>query len=131
MPGLVVFLILYGNFAGGVISLTAACVVALSPDLKLAGTRIGMNAGFYAFGLLVGNPIAGVIVQTSEGFVGQAVFAGLTLVVGLAFAISAMILHVRKESGLVDRLGLKARLGPKRKVRSLEIDSLCDLNSGR
>lgn len=70
--GFVVFCILYGFFSGAIVSLPPTIVARLSPDLQRVGTRMGMCFTFAGFGLLIGNPIAGAILNVPEGKFGGA-----------------------------------------------------------
>ncbi|KAI0000612.1 MFS general substrate transporter [Xylariaceae sp. FL0662B] len=60
-PGILVFTILYGIISGGVVSMQAAGTFSLTHDMSKVGTRLGMNCFVCGIALLVGNPIAGVI----------------------------------------------------------------------
>ena len=56
-------------------SITGPALATLSPDLALVGTHMGMSFAFAALGLLVGNPVAGALLD-SAGWVGPATFCG-------------------------------------------------------
>ncbi|KAK2808332.1 hypothetical protein FQN49_008727, partial [Arthroderma sp. PD_2] len=61
--GLVVFCIIYGFSAGAFMGLPAAGVVNLSADKSKIGARLGMTLAVVGCGVLVGNPIAGAILN--------------------------------------------------------------------
>jgi MFS family permease len=61
--GLIVFAIFYGAFTGGMMSILAPVTVALSPDLRNLGTRMGMVTFVTGIAVLVGPPIAGAILK--------------------------------------------------------------------
>lgn len=53
--------------------------VTLCPDMNVIGLRIGMICIPCAFGLLIGSPVAGVIVR--DGWLALQMFTGATLAV--------------------------------------------------
>ncbi|OBZ76407.1 Riboflavin transporter MCH5 [Grifola frondosa] len=59
--GVILFTILYGFFSGGSASLLPVALASLSKDLSEVGLRIGVGFCVSAFGLLIGNPIAGAL----------------------------------------------------------------------
>lgn len=65
-PGIIVFCILYGFFSGTFVSLPPAAIASLSPDLSEIGTRMGMSFFFAGLGVLIGTPIAGVLINVSR-----------------------------------------------------------------
>lgn len=84
--GLVVFSVLYGFFSGTFVSLPGPIVVGISMDFpKLIGTRLGMAMGCAGIGLLVGSPVAGVILD-KHGWVGLQAWAG-SLITTSAFCM--------------------------------------------
>lgn len=85
--GLVVWALLYGAFSGAFVSLQPSTVVSITDDLSTVGGRLGMNTFCAALGLLVGTPIAGVILEGGHGWLGLQVFCGATLLVGGALVI--------------------------------------------
>ncbi|KAI0483243.1 MFS transporter, MCP family, solute carrier family 16, member 10 [Xylariaceae sp. FL0804] len=95
IAGVIVVAILYGFFSGAVVSLPPSALVALSPDLSVVGSRLGISFSFAGLGLLIGNPIAGVIVTKPHGFLGQGLFAGATVLVGFALMCAATVTHKR------------------------------------
>lgn len=72
---LVMFCISYGFFSGTFVSITGPAIASLSPDLALLGTHMGMSFAFAALGLLIGNPVAGVLLD-NVGWIGPAAFCG-------------------------------------------------------
>ena len=61
LAGVVVFTILYGITSGGVVTVSSAAIMNLSPDMSRLGTRLGMAFTLAGIGVLVGTPIAGAI----------------------------------------------------------------------
>ncbi|KAL9612896.1 MAG: hypothetical protein Q9167_002529 [Letrouitia subvulpina] len=66
VPGLFVFSAAYGFFAGAITTVTAVVDAALCPALDVVGVRMGMLLVPWSFGLLVGEPVAGAILGSSE-----------------------------------------------------------------
>ena len=99
-PGLWTFSVLYGFFSGAVFSLLATVVALLSPDLSLVGTRMGMSFTFAGFGFLIGNPIAGTLLNVPEGrFRGAQAFSAATLLAGATAFILVRVLVVKRQRG--------------------------------
>lgn len=64
IPGTIVYACLYGFASGAIVSLpTTVVATTLSPHLGLVGTRMGMAFTFASLGLLIGNPIAGTLLD--------------------------------------------------------------------
>ncbi|PKI83523.1 hypothetical protein MVES1_002878 [Malassezia vespertilionis] len=63
VPGMCVFTILYGFFTGAYVSLPPSCVASLTNNLHEMGARVGICFLFAGVGMLVGNPIAGALVD--------------------------------------------------------------------
>ncbi|KAI7977381.1 hypothetical protein EIK77_004797 [Talaromyces pinophilus] len=88
LGGVVVFAILYGFVSGALVSLPNAVVATLTPNMAMIGTWMGMSFCFAATGILIGNPIAGTIINVPEDrFTGGFVFSGsLILAAAASFA---------------------------------------------
>lgn len=92
--GLWVFCVLYGFFSGGIVSLPSTVIATLSPDMSVVGTRMGMSFTFAGFGLLIGNPIAGAILNVAEGkFHGAQAFSAATIMGG---AVLIMVVRLMR-----------------------------------
>lgn len=88
VPAIIVFNILYGFFSGAFVSLPPTILVHLSPNRGLIGTRMGMCFMIVAIGVLVGTPIAGVILS-QHGWAAVWGFGGaFTLAGGVVIAAS-------------------------------------------
>ncbi|KAI0920318.1 hypothetical protein AcW1_002092 [Taiwanofungus camphoratus] len=93
--GLAVFAVFYGFFSGTFVSLPPSTVASLSPDLKKVGSRMGMSFAFAGVGLLIGNPIAGAILNLNTGhFVRAQVFCGVVVAAGAGAMILARVSKV-------------------------------------
>ncbi|KAL8709928.1 MAG: hypothetical protein Q9220_005378 [cf. Caloplaca sp. 1 TL-2023] len=96
--GIIAFSVFYGFFTGSVLALPPTVLVALSPDIRFAGTRIGMAFGVASFGVLIGNPIAGTILDIPKGkFLGAQIFGATIMIVGSGFALLSRWMQYRKD----------------------------------
>ncbi|KAL2062256.1 hypothetical protein VTL71DRAFT_6522 [Oculimacula yallundae] len=82
------FCLFYGFFSGTFVSLTGPSIATLSTDLSLVGTHMGMSFAAASFGLLIGNPVAGLLLD-SYGWIGPAMFCGATNVLAGTFVALA------------------------------------------
>ncbi|TVY13218.1 Aspyridones efflux protein apdF [Lachnellula arida] len=80
---MVVFCLSYGCFSGTFVSITGPALATLSNDMSLVGTHMGMSFTFGALGLLVGNPVAGVLLK--RGWIAPATFCGTANVLAALF----------------------------------------------
>ena len=71
-------------------SVTAPALATLSNDMSLVGTHMGMSYGFGALGLLIGNPVAGVLLDR-YGWIGLAAFCGTASVLAAGFIGAARL----------------------------------------
>jgi MFS family permease len=85
----VVFAIFYGFFSGTFVSISGPALATLSPDLSLVGTHMGMSFSFSALGLLIGNPVAGVLLN--RGWIGPAMLCGAANMLAAVFIVAARI----------------------------------------
>ncbi|KAL8831107.1 MAG: hypothetical protein Q9191_001056 [Dirinaria sp. TL-2023a] len=88
LPGIISFCVLYGFFSGPLISLTPQIVANFCPDSTAIGTRTGMLFLSMAFGYLIGNPVAGVVLRA--GWAPLQVFCA-----GTMFSSAAVMLVVK------------------------------------
>lgn len=86
--GVFVFSVVYGFFAGAITTVTAVVDAALCPSLDVVGVRMGMLLLPWAFGLLVGEPIAGAILSSSNGWKGLQLFTGTVLSAAVLIAVA-------------------------------------------
>ena len=94
MPGLIVYSVLYGLFAGAFMGLPGAGVARLSSDRSKIGIRLGMTLAFVGFGVLVSNPIAGAILGAERNWVGLILWCGSLLATAGASMVASRITKV-------------------------------------
>ncbi|KAF3384848.1 Riboflavin transporter MCH5 [Penicillium rolfsii] len=98
--GTIVFAILYGFASGTVVSLAPTILARLTSNMSILGTRMGMANVFGGLGLLIGNPIAGALLDI-EGRVfwkGQ-LFSAVMVILGTASWLFLRISKVKQGSG--------------------------------
>lgn len=88
--GLVIFSILYGFSSGSFVSLPPTVLVSITPNLATLGTRMGMCFAISGLGLLVGTPIAGVLIRQAS-FIAAIAFGGAVVAVSAGFFIMTRI----------------------------------------
>ena len=99
-PGFWVFCVLYGFFSGAIVSLPPTVIATLSPDMSLVGTRMGMSFTAAGLGLLIGNPIAGAILNVPKGrFHGAKAFSAATIMGGAAMFMILCLMRMRTHKG--------------------------------
>ena len=96
VTGITVFAALYGFFAGAYVSLLPPVIVELTPDMSVVGTWMGMSLFIGAFGLLVGNPVVGALVNIPKRqFAAGQGFAGGAILLGAGMMAVALVLQTR------------------------------------
>lgn len=92
LGGTVIVTLLYGFFSGTFVSLPPTIIVQhLSPNRGLIGTRLGMSFSIVAVGALIGNPIAGAILD-AKGFTSVWIFGGTLVLAGTALMAGSRVL---------------------------------------
>ncbi|KAK4244362.1 major facilitator superfamily domain-containing protein [Corynascus novoguineensis] len=104
-PGLIVFCLLYGFTSGSFVSLPAPALAALSPSLNVLGARIGMSFSLTGIGILIGNPIGGIILRNTGGsdgygWVGLQCWAGANIV---ASSLAVLVARFAKNPKLLGK----------------------------
>lgn len=79
--GVIIFCIFYGFFSGAYVTLLGALLGGMAPQVNKVGTWMGMNFCISSFGLLIGNPIAGALLQHG-GFMSLQIFGGAMVFAG-------------------------------------------------
>lgn len=86
----IVFAILYGFASGGFVSLAPAQIAKIS-HVQEIGVRTGVLFSCVSFAGLVGNPIAGALVD-GTGFDKVNIFAGVVMIAGaISFVLTRMV----------------------------------------
>lgn len=100
VAGAAIFAAFFGLCSGAIVSLPVTIVAGLSPHMGVVGTRVGMSYSFAGVGMLIGNPIAGSLVdlETGEFWKGQLFSTALMLAASLCF-IWVRILQARQGKG--------------------------------
>ncbi|WFD25044.1 hypothetical protein MNAN1_000006 [Malassezia nana] len=88
-----VLVILYGFFTGSLLSSTPNIVSAITEDVSEVNTRLGMASFMASFGILVGPPIAGALLQVEPpNYLRAQLFSAITLTLSGLFMIATRIL---------------------------------------
>ena len=95
--GVVVFCVLYGIFSGTFVSLGGPMCATLAKDLKGFGTRMGLSIGIAGVGLLVGNPIAGAILDAKGGWPGLQSWAGALMALSSLLLGGLCVVRLRRK----------------------------------
>ncbi|KAI0398138.1 major facilitator superfamily domain-containing protein [Xylariaceae sp. FL0594] len=98
-PQIIAFSVLYGLFSGGLISLQSACIAQISPNKAIIGVKIGIMMAVCSVGVLIGNPIAGILLDRAGGeFTTVIIFAGVTLSFGsFLFLLSRLVVKTKSK----------------------------------
>jgi predicted MFS family arabinose efflux permease len=89
---LIVFAILYGFFSGTFVSLPPSAILSLSSDLNKVGTRLGMSFSIAGFGILIGSPVGGALLDLNRGhFVHTQVFCAIAMTVSCTSLVLARV----------------------------------------
>ncbi|GLA55680.1 hypothetical protein AnigIFM63604_002624 [Aspergillus niger] len=83
--GAIVFAVIYGFASGTVVALMPPVLALLCPDMAVVGTWMGMSFVFAGLGILIGNPIAGALLDLEHAvfWKGQ-LFAAVMIGAGMA-----------------------------------------------
>jgi predicted MFS family arabinose efflux permease len=87
LGGIVALTILLGFFSGVFVAIPGTCFPRLTKDKSMLGTRVGMAFSVIGFGMLIGGPAAGMVLDPGYGeeqvlnFTGLWIFGGVTAVV--------------------------------------------------
>ncbi|KAK3332587.1 putative monocarboxylate permease [Cercophora scortea] len=99
-PALIAVSALFGFTSGSIQAVLPANVAYLCPDLSMLGTNLGMTLFSAGIGLLIGNPIAGAILdKQSSGqdhavFWGSFAFSGAVVIMGGLLLIAVRVMKV-------------------------------------
>lgn len=87
VPKLVLFCVFYGAFSGSYVSLQGPTMAMLTKDKSRLGSRMGTFCIFAAIGILIGNPVAGAIIDVEAGYFKPAQILCTTLIVGATLCL--------------------------------------------
>ncbi|KAH8590703.1 MFS transporter, MCP family, solute carrier family 16, member 10 [Bisporella sp. PMI_857] len=93
LGSVVTFCIFYGFFSGTFISATGPALATISKDIALVGTHMGQSFAFGGLGLLVGNPVAGVLLDR-YGWIAPACFCGTCNILAAVFVMAARVKEI-------------------------------------
>jgi predicted MFS family arabinose efflux permease len=96
--GMAIYSLFYGFFSGILAAIPAVAIAQLSPHVGLIGTRMGMAFQVAAVGFLIGNPIAGAILNGRSSFDGLQAFGGACLLGAFVFICLTSQEHAKRQS---------------------------------
>ncbi|KAH8660305.1 major facilitator superfamily domain-containing protein [Xylariales sp. PMI_506] len=99
LQGMVGFVVLYGFFTGGVVSLVSPAMLVFSPDISVVGSRLGVASIFMGVGFFIGPPIGGAVESASPGYLGASIISGSSYLIATIIMGLAYILHRRSMPG--------------------------------
>ncbi|GJJ08890.1 hypothetical protein Clacol_003110 [Clathrus columnatus] len=116
-PGLIVFTILYGFFAGGYFSLAASAISAYVDNTNELGFALGYTLFIESFFVLIAQPIAGTIVDAPRYRWNRAIIAVSIILYGGWFASETetdKVLEgvIYEEFGCHSRIGFLSKMTP-------------------
>jgi predicted MFS family arabinose efflux permease len=92
-----IFAAVYGLFAAALQGLFPATMADLTIDPKKTGTRLGMGFAISSFGVLIGSPVGGALIEHNNGdYLYAQVFAGSCVVLGFVCVGLAAFIHGKK-----------------------------------
>ncbi|KAM0176885.1 hypothetical protein ACHAPF_004507 [Botrytis cinerea] len=81
-------------FCGAFVSSPGIIVITISPNLKTIGIQLGMALSISGFGMLIGEPIAGAMLDANSEQKGLQAFCGATIFPFGAFALLARFYRI-------------------------------------
>ncbi|OAQ98871.1 hypothetical protein LLEC1_07967 [Akanthomyces lecanii] len=102
--GVVAFAVIYGFVSAPYVSLPIPIVTSLSPDKSVWATRLGMSFAIIGLGALIGSPVAGAILGSSD----NRNWTGMIVWCGVMFFISTAILTAVRTMKVGFKLFVKA-----------------------
>ncbi|KAK2747537.1 hypothetical protein FQN57_002030 [Myotisia sp. PD_48] len=75
----ITMVVIYGFCSGAFVSVPPVVLISITPDLRDFGTRLGMAFVFCAAGSLIGTPIGGAIIQSTNNYLGVKLLSGICL----------------------------------------------------
>lgn len=98
--GAIVFAVFYGFPSGTIVALVSPVLAGLCPDLAIMGTWLGMASVFGGLGILIGNPIAGALLDLDHAvfWKGQ-LFAAVTVGAGMVLFVALRLWQWKDGTG--------------------------------
>ncbi|KAJ7578598.1 MFS general substrate transporter [Mycena floridula] len=87
--GTILFSLLYGFFSGAFVSLLSPLFASLSKDFSEIGARMGMGFTINGFAVLIGSPVAGVLLTEQFEWWRPIVFSGVLVLAGSCILVGA------------------------------------------
>ena len=88
---MIVFSAVFGFCAGAISTIAVVIAAALCPTIEVIGVRMGMLLVPWASGLLLGEPLAGVILASSSSWWGLQTFTGTMIMTAALLAIAVRV----------------------------------------
>ncbi|KAF5536048.1 monocarboxylate transporter 4 [Fusarium phyllophilum] len=90
LTGMFIWVSIFGYFGAAIQSLFPSCCASLTPDLSKAGTRIGMIFSIISFAALTGSPLAGKLMQATDGsYLAAQIWGGSSMILGMGLLYAA------------------------------------------
>ncbi|KAJ7062185.1 major facilitator superfamily domain-containing protein [Mycena amicta] len=90
--------VLYGFFAGAIVTLMSPLLAVLTQDMSELGARMGISVFVSGLGILVGPPIDGLLLTDRFIWWRPAVFSGIMAFVGFALFVLMLVLRAKAEA---------------------------------
>lgn len=98
MTGAYVWVVFFGYFGAGIQSLFPSSCAGLTKDLSKAGTRIGMIFTIVSIAALTGSPLAGKLVEVTDGgYLAMQIWGGSSMLLGTALLCVAKVMSDREK----------------------------------
>ena len=97
--GIIVFALLYGFFSGGFVSLLPPVTMTTAPNMVKLSTRMGIAMSFLAFGVFLGTPVGGAILEDTKEYLGMQLFTGAMLMLSAAILLLRRVVYGAKPKG--------------------------------
>lgn len=90
LTGGFVWVSIFGYFGAAIQSLFPSCCASLTSDLSKAGTRIGMIFTIISLAALTGSPLAGKLMQVTDGnYLAAQIWGGSSMMLGMCLLYAA------------------------------------------
>ncbi|KAL7908490.1 putative MFS monocarboxylate transporter [Trichoderma velutinum] len=89
--GIIILAIFYGFFSGGMVSLSSVVVANITTNKRDMGTRLGQIFAVTSIGVLVGTPIGGSLLNTTEQYLAVQLFTGCSRIASASLVASVRV----------------------------------------